>query len=62
VIILLVAGNGVIHFLDYIILNVPEFDTVNTMTNIDEAAFSALLYAAEATGLVSDVVSGKVET
>jgi hypothetical protein len=56
----LIAGNGVIHYLDYIILDVPDFDTVGTLQNIEGATFEALLYAAESTDLVGAVVEGTI--
>jgi transforming growth factor-beta-induced protein len=49
------AGNGVIHFLDFIILDVPDYDTVGTLQNFPAESgltFEALLHAAEELGLL----------
>jgi transforming growth factor-beta-induced protein len=51
------AGNGVIHLLDFIILDVPDNNTPDTLAALtaDEEvplSFEALLYAAEALGLI----------
>ena len=55
------ASNGVIHFLDFIVLDVPDYDIVGTLENVPADTgftFNALLLAAETVGLIAEGASG----
>jgi transforming growth factor-beta-induced protein len=51
------AGNGLIHFLDFVILDVPDFDAVGTLLDFDPelATFTALEHAAVISGALADI-------
>jgi uncharacterized surface protein with fasciclin (FAS1) repeats len=51
------ADNGLIHFLNYVILDVPDFDAVGTLLDFDPdvATFTALEHAATISGALADI-------
>ncbi|CAG0922957.1 unnamed protein product [Notodromas monacha] len=55
------ASNGIIHFLDFIILDVPDYNTVDTLLNFPADSgytFEALAFAAGSVDAVSDALAG----
>lgn len=52
------ASNGVIHLLDFIILDVPDGDSVEVLSSLsgaDGLTFDGILYAVEAAGSLADL-------